>query len=388
MATVKSGSLEPAQSGANLSYDRVTFTDCCPDEKPAVRVPTPLAPPPPPPPAPCQSGCVEPVYESQIENAILKAHVEPLSTQEAQEITVLGNRGIWTNREEISQWKSEYPLEKYLINEDAEPTIIHKKYQQEVVYEQELAVRYLRPPAPPAPGDIIISHEPNVLTAPAPPLIIRQMAPRPCTPEPLVVREIPPPMPEPIGQKIITIAGKGLPPPPRKVIIERLPPVPAKPQAVINERWLPYESRKRRVIYQAPQPDPVYCKPKNVIVQWDAPNVRVEQVVKYLGIVNANPQEYITRYGETLRYAQQFPDIIRNIKHQEGLVLAADAKVEAVPELVGDVAALKLIDLQREGLAEYSNAIASRSTASIGSANVVTTSVSAILSGAVEGSVN
>ena len=163
--------------------------------------------------------------------------------------------------------------------------------------------------------------------------------------------------------------------------------MPAKPQAVINERWLPYESRKRRVIYQAPQPDPVYCKPKNVIVQWDAPNVRVEQVVKYLGIVNANPQEYITRYGETLRYAQQFPDIIRNIKHQEGLVLAADAKVEAVPELVGDVAALKLIDLQREGLAEYSNAIASRSTASIGSANVVTTSVSAILSGAVDQSV-
>ncbi len=387
MATVKSGSLEPASSGAHLSYDQVTFADCCPDQQQTVKAPTPRPPPPPPPPAPCTSGCVEPIFNSQIENAILKAQVEPLSTQEAQEITVLGNRGIWTNREEITQWKSELPIDKYLINEDPEPTIIHKKYQNEVVYEQELAVRYLRPPAPPTPGDIIISHEPNVLTAPAPPLIIRQMPPRPCTPEPLVVREIPPTPPEPIGQKIIKIAGKGLPPPPRKVIIERLPPVPAKPQAVINERWLPYEKQQRRVIYQAPQPDPVYCKPKNVIVQWDAPNVRIEQVVKYLGIVNANPQEYTSRYGETLRYFQQFPDIVRNIKHQEGLVLAADAKVEALPELVGDVASLKLIDLQREGLAEYSSAIANRSTTSIGSANVITTYVDAILSGAVEGSV-
>jgi len=52
------------------------------------------------------------------------------------------------------------------------------------------------------------------------------------------------------------------------------------------------------------------------------------------------------------------------------------------------VASLKLIDLQREGLAEYSSAIANRSTTSIGSANVITTYVDAILSGAVEGSVN
>jgi hypothetical protein len=58
-----------------------------------------------------------------------------------------------------------------------------------------------------------------------------------------------------------------------------------------------------------------------------------------------------------------------------------------LPELVGDVASLKLIDLQREGLAEYSSAIVSRSTTSIGSANLITTSVGAILSGAVEGSV-
>ena len=42
-----------------------------------------------------------------------------------------------------------------------------------------MAVRYLKPPAPPAPGEIIIKQEPNKPVAPAPPLIIRQQPPRP-----------------------------------------------------------------------------------------------------------------------------------------------------------------------------------------------------------------
>lgn len=72
-----------------------------------------------------------------------------------------------------------------------------------------------------------------------------------------------------IGKK-----GKRLPPPPRKVIIERLAPLPSKPQAVLIERWLPYSQVKRRVIYQrSNERDAVVVKPKNVIVQWEAPQV-------------------------------------------------------------------------------------------------------------------
>ena len=82
-------------------------------------------------------------------------------------------------------------------------------------------MRYLRPPTPPAPGEIIITQEPNYVPAPAPPLIIRQQPARPTTPEPLVIREAPPQPPTQIGRKIITISGKRLPPAPRKVIIER-----------------------------------------------------------------------------------------------------------------------------------------------------------------------
>ena len=73
----------------------------------------------------------------------------------------------------------------------------------------------------PAPGEIIIKQERNILPPPAPPLVIRQQPTRAYTPEPLVIREMPPKEPAPIGRKLITITGKRLPPPPRKVVIER-----------------------------------------------------------------------------------------------------------------------------------------------------------------------
>jgi hypothetical protein len=93
---------------------------------------------------------------------------------------------------------------------------------------------------------------------------------------------------------VITISGKRLPPPPRKVIIERLAPLPAKPQSVIVERWLPYAQNKRRVIFQrAAQVDPVIVRPRNVIVQWEAPRVNIRREVKYLGVINANPGRFI-----------------------------------------------------------------------------------------------
>lgn len=109
---------------------------------------------------------------------------------------------------------------------------------------------------------------------PAPPIIIRQQPPRPRTPEPLVIREAPPPAPQLVGRKVITISGKRVPPPPRKVIIERLAPIPPKPQSVIIERWLPYSQVKRRVIFnKSTDKDPIVVKPKNIIVQWEAPQV-------------------------------------------------------------------------------------------------------------------
>ena len=204
-------------------------------------------------------------YLSDIEASILRSTV-PINVNETEEISVLGQRGIWTNRLEVANWRGVYPISQYVINEDSNPEIITKKTQEQLTYIQELAIRYLRPPTPPAPGEIVITQEANTATPPAPPVILRQAPPRPPTPEPLVLREAPPQPPTQVGRKVITISGKRLPPPPRKVVIERLAPLPSKPQSVIVERWLPYGQVKRRVIFQrSTGADPVVVRPRNVV---------------------------------------------------------------------------------------------------------------------------
>lgn len=153
---------------------------------------------------------------------------------------------------------------------------------------------------------------------------------------------------------MITISGKRIPPPPRKVVIERLAPLPSKPQSVIIERWLPYSQVKRRVIFQkSGERDPVIVKPRNVIIQWEAPQVTVKKEFKDLGVIRANPAEYIARYGTSLKNARELPSFVLEIKPPAGVVLAADYQYNSVFELEGDVQALRLVDLDREGLGEY-----------------------------------
>ena len=289
---------------------------------------------------------------SEIEAAILRSG-QPIDSNEQEEIEVLGQRGLWLNKQEILNWRGVIPITEYLINEDANPEIITKRSQEKIEYIQELAIRYLRPPTPPAPGEIVIKQEANICTPPAPPLVIRQQPARPSTPEPLVIREAPPPAPEAVGRKIITISGKRLPPPPRKVVIERLAALPSKPQSVLIERWLPYAEVKRRVIFQGAPPDPVCCKPRNVIVQWEAPQVVIRKEFKYLGVVRANPADYVATYGAQLKLSQDLPDFVFEVKTPEGLVLAADYKPASFHELEGDLHALKLVNLEQEGLGIY-----------------------------------
>jgi hypothetical protein len=49
---------------------------------------------------------------------------------------------------------TEYP--EYPINDDPSPKIIRKAPEKELVYTQEISIRYLRPPTPPNHGDIEI----------------------------------------------------------------------------------------------------------------------------------------------------------------------------------------------------------------------------------------
>ena len=144
-----------------------------------------------------------------------------------------------------------------------------------------------------------------------------------------------------------------MPPPPRKVVIERLAALPAKPQSVLIERWLPYAAVKRRVIFRAAPPNPVVVAPRNIIVQWEAPEVHVRKEYKYLGVVRANPADYVHTFGASLRLAHHLPDFVHEIKTPAGLMLAADHAPPALHELEGDLHALQLVDLDKEGLADY-----------------------------------
>jgi hypothetical protein len=238
-----------------------------------------------------QHSSVQPGYVSEVETAMLQSsNPIEINQSEAEEITVNGQRGIWANKHEAVNWRGLVPLHEYEINEDLNPEVILKSSNHEIEYVQEMAIRYLRPPTPPEPGEIVINQLPNLVTPPAPPIIVRQQPPRPVTPEPCVIREAPPPPPPQIGRKIITISGKRLPPPPRKVIIERLAQLPTKPQAVIVERWLPYTEVKRRVIFNKPtEKDPIVVKPRNVIIQWASPICNIKKEYRYLGVIRANP---------------------------------------------------------------------------------------------------
>ena len=87
------------------------------------------------------------------------------------------------------------------------------------------------------------------------------------------------------------------------------------------------------VLFQAAPPDPIVVKPRNTIVQWEAPQVQVRKEFKYLGVVKANPAEYVNTYGLSLRISNDLPDFVHEIRQPDGLVLAADYKPNSIHEL-------------------------------------------------------
>jgi hypothetical protein len=143
-----------------------------------------------------------------------------------------------------------------------------------------------------------------------------------------------------------------------------LPVIPTPPQSIIVERWLPYEQPKRRVIYEKPtEVELIYEKPRNVIIQWDSPDVLVRREIKDFGIVEANPAEYSSKYAGTLKSHQELPDFVRDIQPPQSILLAHQYRAPAFHELEGDIHALSLIDLEREGLGHYKHYVQQTSAA-------------------------
>ena len=133
-------------------------------------------------------------------------------------------------------------------------------------------------------------------------------------------------------QQTIRLPGKVLPAPPRQVIVERLARVPTPPPDVIHEKWLPYEEpAPRRVVYVPAPPLVVEPPPRNVLIQWEQPDVEIVKNVSFLGTEVVDPDEYAAKYSL---------DFVESTN-------------TAVSKLIGDVEYLKLVDLDAYGLGEY-----------------------------------
>ena len=88
-----------------------------------------------------------------------------------KQIEELGISGILMNSEEIKKWQSKGGnLKKHKLREG--PTqIINKNMPKPIEYEQNIIVKYLKPPTPP-PINIILEERPRRII-PAPPLVVR-----------------------------------------------------------------------------------------------------------------------------------------------------------------------------------------------------------------------
>jgi hypothetical protein len=132
-----------------------------------------------------------------------------------------------------------------------------------------------------------------------------------------------------------------------------LPQLPPKPQDIIIERWLGYTRRTRNVQFKPAPPIKPAPPPKNILIQWDSPSVSVSQNFNYLGVQIVDPKLYELKYGKNLCDASELPKEADHFKTPPGQVLAVKSNSNETPELIGDVLALKYIDLKCNGLNEY-----------------------------------
>lgn len=82
-------------------------------------------------------------------------------------------------------------------------------------------------------------------------------------------------------------------PPPRQVIVERLPTPPPKPRQIILEKWLPYEEPKDRPCIVEKITKNEMVPPKNLIIQYESVEPKVQPQCIDEGISYVDPKQYI-----------------------------------------------------------------------------------------------
>ena len=175
------------------------------------------------------STCDSSINSSRLINLSSQNNSERLNSSRSSLINNFVKRdkeNVDSKNKLITHHRVDIPLSCYPLNVDNNPIIVNKKPNENVEYKQEIFYRYLKPPTPQQPGDIIIHQEPDVRPPAAPPLILRQIPKQNIqqNQEPIIIREMPPKNlinlycnNNLIEKKIITVKSQQNPPPPRKV---------------------------------------------------------------------------------------------------------------------------------------------------------------------------
>jgi len=105
---------------------------------------------------------------------------------------------------------------------DPNPFVIQKKTKP-ITYVQKINLAYYKPPAPPAPGPVIIREVRPPQAPPPPPLYVRIQPPPPQEQAPIVFREAPPPRPQHVPTTHLTRMLPATPAPPPTVQVRNAP---------------------------------------------------------------------------------------------------------------------------------------------------------------------
>ena len=106
------------------------------------------------------------------------------------------------------------------------------------------------------------------------------------------------------------------PPPPRQVIVERFPTPPPKPRPIIFEKWLPYEEPADRPCIVEKATVPEMPPPKNLIIQYEALEPKIQSQCINEGISFVDPKQFINdkpNGNAEVCYVDQWNNLVRII---------------------------------------------------------------------------
>lgn len=107
------------------------------------------------------------------------------------------------------------------------------------------------------------------------------------------------------------------------------------------------------MIYQPAKPACCIPDPKNVVIQWDSPDVEICRKVKNCGVYPTDPHDYVCKYGPSLYRSENLPEVAKKYGDVAGIPLASTHRPSFIPRLEGEINALNLIDLDRVGLSHF-----------------------------------